>query len=116
MKAKTYDAGKAPLAWVPWVAVTAMARVQAYGHRKYKDFNNYRQGMEVSRNLSCALRHIRDYMEGRDIDPESGESALAHAMCRIAFVLQNVADGTAVDDRYVRPKRKGGRNAVHRTR
>lgn len=99
-KAATYDEGKEPLAWLPWAAIDELARVQAYGHAKYKDFNNYRKGMEVSRNLSCALRHIRDYMNGADKDHESGLNPLAHAMCRIAFVLQNLEDGTAIDDRY----------------
>lgn len=99
-KAKTYDDGKAPLAVVPWAAVREMALVQQYGKDKYGDFNNYRKGMEVSRNLSCAVRHIADYMDGHDVDPESLRPALAHAMCRIAFVLQNQADGTAIDDRY----------------
>lgn len=99
-KALTYDEGKAPLAQLPWAAVEALSRVQLYGHTKYKDFNNYRKGMEVSRNLSCALRHIKEYLEGHDVDKESGESPLAHAMCRVSFVLQNLADGTAVDDRY----------------
>lgn len=100
LKAETYDDGKAPLANVPWEAVEAMAKVQAYGHKKYKDFNNYRKGMEVMRNLSCALRHIKSWIEGQDTDPESNESHLAHAMCRVAFTLQNIADGTAIDDRY----------------
>lgn len=99
-KADTHDEGKAPLAQLPWAAVEAMSRVQLYGHKKYKDFHNYRKGMEVSRNLSCALRHIKEYMEGHDVDVESGESPLAHAMTRVAFVLQNIHDGTAVDDRY----------------
>ena len=99
-KAETYDDGKAPLAQLPWAAVEALSRVQMYGHKKYKDFNNYRKGMEVTRNLSCALRHIKEYLEGHDQDKESGESPLAHAMTRIAFVLQNQADGTAIDDRY----------------
>lgn len=99
-KALTYDAGKAPLAQLPWAAIEGLAMVQAYGHQKYKDFNNYRKGMEVSRNLSCALRHIKEYMEGFDTDAESGRNPLEHALCRIAFVLQNIHDGTAVDDRY----------------
>lgn len=99
-KALTFDGGKEPLANLPWEAIDAMSRVQAYGHRKYGDFNNYRKGMEVTRNLSCALRHIRDYMNGHDADAESGESPLAHAMCRLAFVLQNIADSKAIDDRY----------------
>ena len=99
-KAKTYDDGKAPLAHLPWAAIVELAMVQAYGHKKYKDFNNYRKGLEVSRNLSCALRHIQEYMEGSDKDAESGINPLAHALCRIAFVLQNIHDNTAIDDRY----------------
>ena len=99
-KAKTYDDGKLPLAWLPWAAIDEMSKVQMYGHAKYKDFNNYRKGMEVSRNLSCALRHIRDYLDGADKDHESGLNPLGHAMCRIAFVLQNLKDGIAIDDRY----------------
>jgi hypothetical protein len=99
-KALTYDDGKAPLANLPWAAVEQLSLVQAYGHKKYKDFNNYRKGMEVTRNLSCALRHIKDYLEGHDVDKESGLNPLAHAMCRVAFVLQNIADSKAIDDRY----------------
>ena len=98
--ALTYDDGKAPLAYLPWAAIDEMAFVQAYGHKKYKDWNNYRKGMEVGRNLSCAIRHIRDYMNGSDQDHESGLNPLAHAMCRIAFVLQNIKDGKAIDDRF----------------
>lgn len=99
-KAKTYDDGKLPLAWLPWAAIDELSKVQVYGHKKYQDYNNYRKGMEVSRNLSCALRHIRDYLNGHDADHESGINPLTHAMCRIAFVLQNIHDGTAIDDRF----------------
>jgi hypothetical protein len=103
-KAKTYDVGKPPLAWLPPDGIRAVARVQAYGHLKYKDFNNYRNGMEVSRNLSCAVRHIFEYMDGKDLDHESGQPHLGHACCRIMFVLQNIADGVEIDDRFDRRK------------
>jgi len=99
-KAKTFDDGKAPLATLPWAAIKEMSYVQAYGQKKYGEFYNYKKGMEVSRHLSCALRHIAEYMEGHDKDAESGINPLAHAMCRIAFVLQNLEDKTAIDDRY----------------
>ena len=99
-KAETYDDGKEPLAHLPWAGINEVSKVQAYGHKKYKDFNNYRKGMEVSRNLSCALRHIRDYMDGINADHESGLNPLAHACCRLLFVLQNLKDEVAIDDRY----------------
>lgn len=99
-KALTHDDGKEPLAHLPWAAMDMIANVQAYGHRKYGDFYNYRKGMEVSRNLSCALRHIRDYMNGHDADHESGINPLGHAMTRLAFVIQNLSDGRAIDDRF----------------
>lgn len=99
-KAQTYDDGKEPLAHLPWAALNELSRVQAYGQKKYGDFYNYRKGMEVSRNLSCALRHIRDYMGGGDKDHESGLHPLAHALCRLSFILQNIHDKVAIDDRY----------------
>lgn len=99
-KAKTYDEGKDPLAYLPWAGVRAVSQVQAYGHKKYEDYNNYRKGMEEGRNLSCALRHIAAYMEGESLDPESKQSHLAHAACRLLFVLQNQHDKVAIDDRY----------------
>lgn len=99
-KARTNDDGKPPLAMLPWGALEQVAMVQLYGAKKYGTFQNYRKGMEVSRNLSCAVRHIAAYMEGETLDPESGESHLAHAACRLLFVLQNEADGVAIDDRH----------------
>jgi hypothetical protein len=104
MKAETYDDGKPPLANLPLAGLNSVARVQAYGHKKYGDFHNFRKGMEVSRNLSCAMRHIMAYMDGQDKDPESGENHLGHAACRLFFVLQNLEDGVLIDDRYKKPK------------
>jgi hypothetical protein len=99
-KAETYDDGKPPLAHLPWDALREVAMVQAYGHKKYGDFYNYKKGMELSRNLSCAIRHITDFMDGDDLDSESGRSHLGHAATRILFALQNIREGVAIDDRY----------------
>jgi hypothetical protein len=99
-KAKTDDSGKPPLATLPWKALRKVSRVQAYGHKKYGDFYNYKKGMEVTRQLGCAVRHIADYLDGIDLDKESGESHLAHAACRLLFALENIEDGTLKDDRF----------------
>ncbi len=102
-KARTLDDGKAPLSTLPPAGIEAVAMVQLYGHKKYGDFNNYRKGMEHSRQLSCAIRHIMAHMNGETKDPESGELHLAHAACRLLFLIQNIKDGVDIDDRYKQP-------------
>lgn len=99
-KALTYDSGKAPLASLPPAGIRAVALVQAYGKTKYGDDENYRKGMEAKRQMSCALRHIYAWLDGEDLDPESLQSHLAHGACRLLFAIQNIHDGTLIDDRY----------------
>lgn len=103
-KAATYDDGKPPLASLPPEGLLAVARVQAYGKRKYGDDENYRKGMEAKRQMSCVLRHVFKYLAGEDNDNESGEPHLAHAAARLLFAIQNIAEGVMIDDRY-----KGGK-------
>lgn len=99
-KASTHDDGKPPLARLPFAALNEMAMVMQHGYKKYKDWNNWRKGMEVLRNASCAMRHIGDYVIGKNKDHESGCHPLAHAMVRLAFIIENEKDGKAIDDRY----------------
>jgi hypothetical protein len=99
-EAKTDDGNKPPLSMLPWKALDEVAMVQLYGERKYGDFHNYRKGMRVSRSVSCIMRHLRAYMNGEDLDSESGRLHAAHAAARCLFLLQNIAEGTAIDDRY----------------
>lgn len=96
-RAKTDDSAKPPLAWLPWGGLEEVAWVLDFGAKKYGN-GNYRQGMEVSRNLSCAIRHISAYMQGQRIDSESGRSHLAHAACRLLFALQNQKDKVCIED------------------
>jgi hypothetical protein len=98
-KAHTDDSGKPPLAKVPLALAEAVANVMEYGHKKYGDYNNYKKGMEISRNLSCALRHIMAFQNGEDNDPESEQNHLGHAAARLGFVLDNIKRGTVIDDR-----------------
>ncbi len=106
VKAKTDDRNKPPLALLPTEGIRAVARVQAFGASKYGDYFNYMNGMELSRNLSCAMRHIMAFMDGEDNDIESGQNHLAHAACRLMFAIQNIKDRTAIDDRYKRKAKK----------
>lgn len=102
-KGATYDDGKPPLACLPLKALREVALVQLYGKVKYGDFYNYKKGIEASRNASCAMRHIADFMDGKDLDAESQRNHIAHAACRLLFMLENIADGTFIDDRFKLP-------------
>lgn len=106
-EAKTDDSEKPPLANLPWHALDEVAMVQLYGQQKYGDFHNYRKGMRVSRSVSCVIRHLRAYMNGEDNDLESGRLHAAHAAARCLFLLQNIKEGTAIDDRYKPANRPG---------
>lgn len=93
-----FDNGKAPLTWIPMEALQAEAQVFRFGGNKYGR-NNYKKGMQWTRLLDAALRHIYAYANGEDKDPESGISHLAHARCSLAMVLLYEAHKLGEDDR-----------------
>lgn len=105
IKARTDDGDKPKLALIPTAGLRAVVKVQDYGFRKYHDYFNYRRGMEASRVVSCALRHLYSFMDGENNDIESGQPHLAHAACRIMFAIQNLEDGVLIDDRFKKPKK-----------
>lgn len=102
-KAQTRDDGKPPLALLPPEGIKQVALVQAYGAKKYALHDWRKGGLEATRITSCALRHVYAWLDGETLDKESGLNHLSHAACRLMFLLQNIADGTVVDDRYVAP-------------
>lgn len=83
-----HDSGKPLMGAVPPNALLAVARVLTFGAEKYGR-DNWRQveNAEV-RYLDAALRHINAYQRGEAVDPESGESHLAHAVCSLMFMLE----------------------------
>lgn len=94
-----YDAGKPPMMLLDKYALEQIALVLAYGAQKYSK-NNWRNGIEVTRLLDAAIRHIyaSDY---EDIDAESGLPHLAHAGCCIMFALWMRTYKPHLDDRWL---------------
>lgn len=82
-----FDQGKLPLHLLSTEALNQTAAVLAFGADKYAA-HNWRKGFQWSRPMSAALRHITAFNAGEDVDPESGLSHLAHAMCCIMFLLE----------------------------
>lgn len=93
-----HDAGKTRMDLLDPHAIEQLALVLTFGAAKYQP-QNWRRGISKSRLLGAALRHLFSYMRGEDLDPESGLSHVAHAMCCCMFLL-GLERRTDLDDRW----------------
>jgi hypothetical protein len=100
-KGLKYDSEKEPLGLLSRTWLLGVARVMGFGAKKYAA-HNWRGGIERSRLVSAALRHILAYNEGEDTDPETGLSHLAHASCCLMFAYETHETHPELDDRYKR--------------
>lgn len=94
-----YDSGKPRVDLLPFDALMEIGRVFGYGGKKYED-NNWAHGMNHSRMMGAALRHLFAYWNGEDNDPESGFSHLACAGCNVLMLLASRMRKCGVDDRF----------------
>jgi hypothetical protein len=98
---KKFDQGKPPLDLIPAEFLLEVGKVLDFGAKKY-DRANWAQGIEYSRLISAALRHIYAFNGGEDKDPESGISHIGHAGCNLAFLSWHLANRTDLDNRWVK--------------
>lgn len=80
------DKGKLELSLVNPQLVKAVAEVRMYGTEKYGDSENWRK-VEPKRYVDALYRHLLAYIEGNEVDEESGLSHLSHMACNISFLL-----------------------------
>jgi hypothetical protein len=106
------DTGKLPLGLIPREALLAEAAVLAFGAQKY-DAHNWRKGMRWSRLGDAAMRHLLAWLDGEDLDPETGLSHLAHLRCCAGFLLNYAEHGVGEDDRH--PRVVDPRSVQHHT-
>lgn len=85
MTGKKFDQDKPDLSYIPREALDAMARAFMHGAKKYGP-GNYLGGMEWRRLTASAMRHVTDFNEGQDLDPESKHSHLGHGMAALAML------------------------------
>lgn len=93
------DAGKPPMSLLDRTALSQIAKVLAFGAKKY-GMHNWRGGLEIHRLLDAALRHIYAFADGENNDSESGLSHLAHAQCMLMMAQWMHRNRPDVDDRY----------------
>lgn len=98
MSGTKHDAGKEPLDLIPYESMQEIAKVLAFGAKKYAPFN-WTKGIAYSRLLAAAMRHMHAYNSGIDKDEETGISHLGHAGCCIMFLLWMEKNRPDLDDR-----------------
>lgn len=103
MTAKKFDQGKPDMSLCPEAALEQMAYAFMVGERKYGRFNYLNGNMECHRLTAAAVRHIKKWERGEDLDTDPlsiGQSHLGNALACLAMLLDQQARGVMVDTRF----------------
>jgi len=103
MTATKHDAGKPRLTLVNRQCLEGIARAMEYGAKKY-DVNNYKKGMEWTRLLDSAMRHLVAFSNGESNDPESGLSHIDHLGANVNMLMYYINKNVGTDDRFKEEK------------
>lgn len=90
---------KPQLHLIPASALVPVARVMELGAKKYGPYNWRDQPVAYTPYLSAAMRHITAFLNGETIDPESGQSHIAHAAAGLLILEDAIVNDSAKDDR-----------------
>lgn len=92
---------KVPLHLIPPSALIEEAMCMSDGAKKYGPYNWREEGKPVTVTVyvAAAMRHLLAFMDGEDLDPDSGHSHLGHLRAGIGVVMDAMACGNAIDDR-----------------
>lgn len=90
---------KPPLHLIPPAAEIAESLVLQLGATKYGAFNWREEEIQACIYVSAAKRHLAQWLDGEDVDPESGQSHLAHARACLGIMLDAISLECLIDDR-----------------
>lgn len=90
---------KPQLDLVPASSIIYQALAMTLGAKKYGPYNWRTKKVKTSIYIAAALRHIYSYLDGEDIDPESGASHLAHGLACLGIIVDAFVTGNLIDDR-----------------
>lgn len=81
IQGKKLDQNKPRMSLLPKGALNAVIRVLEFGATKYQADNWKHVPDAKTRYYDAMQRHIDDWWQGEQKDPETGEHHLAHAIC-----------------------------------
>ena len=85
---RKFDGGKLQYGLIPPLALKEVVKVLTIGAVKYEKNNWQKVPDAQSRYYDALQRHLWDWFEGQQHDPETGINHLAHAMCNLLFLLE----------------------------
>lgn len=93
------SAHKPQLHLIPPAAEILEAVVMGLGARKYGPYNWRTAPIRATVYIAAAKRHLAQWLDGQDDDPESGVSHLAHARACLGILLDAQSLHCLIDDR-----------------
>lgn len=96
---KKFDDDKPAMGLIPPHAEIELAKAFGYGAKKYGQWN-FLGGIQYTRLVGAVRRHINAFMLGEDIDPESGNHHLGHALAGLAMLIEMQQVHPELDDRF----------------
>ena len=86
---RKFDGGKLQYGLLPPLALKATVEILTFGAEKYEP-DNWKQVPDSKRRYFDAMqRHLWEWKEGNQNDPETGKNHLAHAMCCLMFLYEH---------------------------
>jgi hypothetical protein len=84
---KKFDNGKPMVSLVEPKFILGVAEILTFGAEKYGP-NNWKEAQpeDIQRYKDALMRHLLSYLDGEEIDPESGKPHLWHIACNTMFL------------------------------
>ena len=96
---KKHDNNKPRMDLIDPAFLEGLAEVLTFGAKKY-DAHNWRSGIQYSRLIAAAYRHLGAINRGNDVDSESGLPHVYHLACCVMFLSWMMTERKDLDDRY----------------
>lgn len=92
------DSGKPRISLIPGEALLELTIAMTYGAKKYGE-DNYKNGLSFRRLIDAAFRHLIAISDGEDVDLESGNKHVGHALASLAMLTYMMQNKPDLDDR-----------------
>lgn len=99
MKGLRHNNNKPKWSLVPQSALLPMVEVLEFGADKYAP-NNWMKGLSYRETYESLKRHLDSFIEGEDMDPESGLHHIGHILSNAMFLSWMIYNRPDMDDRF----------------